>query len=430
MIRLLIFLLSSVFWLSPFSSYVHADFDERYWERYAEIYVPGEGQLPPLGGISLEPWLFEISETRTYLSDLRILTENKTEVPYQIVTRNPETKTEDLPVKMLNLSLTKQNETYFLGYIENPRVFYNEIDILTGDENFYRQVQVLGSMDGKGWNVIRGDAVIFSYHREETIRHTKITFPDSNYRYIGVKIMNNNEKPLKIAGMKVFYQKTEPGIEVPISTWISKKEDDNKKRERIVLINLYSNFPARKINLATPDKNFQRKVEVFVKHGGKDWERWTDTVIFNFDTDKIKESNLDINIPEVFTKEIKLVIKNYDSPPINITGVSASGYRKDLIFKLEGRLKYYLFWGNPQAKTPQYDISELIARHGIKDIKIFHLEMQNKNPKFTSPEKRLPFTERYKYLLYGVVAVVILGLIFLQYAVIKRTDKKSDERKN
>lgn len=427
MIKILFFLLSFTFCLFPFSSYVHADFDERYWEMYAEIYIPAEGQLPQLGGISLEPWLSGISGTRTYLSDLRILTEKKVEVPYQIVTRNPETKTEELLVKMLNLSLTQQNETYFMGYIENPHVIYNEIDILTGDENFYRQVQVLGSMDGKGWNLIRGDAVIFSYHREETIRHTKITFSDSNYRYISIRIMNNNEKPLKIAGLKIFYKKTAPGIEMPLNVWISKKEDDNKKRESIVFINLYSNFPARKINLVTPDKNFQRKVEVFVKQGGKEWERYTDGVIFNFDTAKIKESNLAINIPEAFTKEIKLVIKNYDSPPINITGVSSSGYRKDLIFKLDGWQKYYLFWGNPQAKTPQYDISELIARHGIKDIRIFRLEIQKKNPKFTSPEKRLPFTERYKYLLYGVVTIVILGLILLQYFVIKRTDKKSDK---
>ena len=45
------------------------------------------------------------------------------------------------------------------------------------------------------------------------------------------------------------------------------------------------------------------------------------------------------------------------------------------------------------------------------------------NPKFVGYEKQLPLTERYKYLLYGIVIVAMALLIVLQYKVIKGADK-------
>ncbi len=406
-----------------FISNIYADFDERHWEMYAEIQIPPEGQLPSLGAVFLEQWYFENAKAKTSFSDIRILSGSKVEVPYQIITRSPETKVEELTVRMLNLSKTKQDETYFEGLIEKAPIIYNMIEILTDEKNFYRQVQLFASTDGQKWNLIRGDAVIFDYSGEENLRHTKITFPDSRYRYLSIKIINNTDKPIKITGLKVFYNKTDPGIETGGNAFISKQETDSRKKESIIIVNLSPNFPVRKINLITSDKNFQRRVGIWVKQDSKEWIKWSDDMIFDFITEKVKESKMDITIPEISSRELKFVIKNYDSPPINITGINIIGYKKTAIFKLYGKQKYYIFWGNPQAQSPQYDISQLIAKHNSRDIRLFTVSEQKKNPKFIGHEKRLPFTERYKYLLYGIIILVMAGLILLQYKVIKKTEK-------
>lgn len=415
-----------IVWLILFTSLVQAEFDERYWERYAEIEIPNVDPLPPLAGISLDPWLFEGVTPINSMSDLRILTDTKVEVPYQIVTRDRVTKTEELPVKMLNLSVTKNNDTEFEGYIDKSQIIYNEIEILTPAENFYRQVQIFGGMEKNTWKLLRRNAVIFNYHREESIQHIKVSIPDSNFKYLGVRIVNNTEKPLKISGLKVYYQQTEPGIEIPVNLWIEKIEENKQERESIVFLNQNTYFPARKIKLETLDTNFQRRVEVYIKQGGvEDWQKLTETVIYNFDTDKIKAANLELYLPEVYTQKMKLVIKNYDSPPIRISNVIGSSYRSDLIFKIDKRQKYFLFWGNPDAHTPHYDIAELITRHGINDIPIYPLGIQKKNTGFIGLKQRLPFTERYKHILYGIVILVIFGLVILQYSVIKKTNKLS-----
>ena len=414
----LLFILSSMF-----TSNANADFDERYWEWYAELQIPSDGQLPTFGSVYLEPGFLENSKFRFPFSDIRIITSNNLEVPYQITTRSPEKKVEELSVRILNLSYTKKKETYFEGVLEKAPVVYNMVEIITDEKNFYRQVQLFGSMDGKIWNLIRSDTVIFDYSREEYLKHTKIFFNDSSYKYLGIKIINNNEKPLKISGFKVYHQKIDPGIEAVVNSWISKKEENSKNKESILIVNLSSFFPASKIRLNTSDKNFQRKINVLVKRD-TEWIMWADDIIFNFDTEKIKESKLDINIPEVSTKEMKLIIKNYDSPPINILRINVFAFKKILAFKLGEKGKYFLFWGNDQSKPPHYDISQLMAKHDIRDIKIFSIGIPKMNPNFVGHEKRLPLTERYKYLIYGVIILVIALLILLQYKVIKKTENQ------
>ena len=404
-------------------SSAHADFDERYWERYSEIIISADEPPPLLGGVYFEPGIFSGMKTAAPFSDIRVITEGKVEVPYQIITRSPETKTEELNARMLNLSYSKQKEIYLTGLIESKSAIYNAVDIVSDETNFYCQIQLYGSMDGKDIKLIRGDAVIFDYSREEKLRHTRVTFGDSNFRNIGIKIMCDREKPLRISGLKVLYQRTNPGIETTVHAWISKKEEDVKTKESIVVANISSAFPITKITMSTPDKNFQRRIEIWVKNDRGDWIKWADDIIFNFDTGKVKESKLHVSFPEVSSREIKLVIRNYDSPPVNIANLVVTGYKKMIVFKVDGRQKHYIFWGNQRTRIPQYDISQLIAKHNVGDIRIFTAGIQKMNPKFVGYEKQLPLTERYKYLLYGIVIVAMALLIVLQYKVIKGADK-------
>jgi len=419
-IKHLLFLLILINSAIVFVRASQADFDERYWERYAEIQMPMESRLPPLGGIALESWYFDGARSSSNFSDIRILNENKEEIPYQISTRSPETYREEIPVRILNLSRTKKNESYFMGILEKTPVLYNTIDILTEEHNFYRQVKVFGSMDGLNWNLIRGDAVIFDYSQEGNLRHTTITFNDSNYRQLGILIINDDRPHLKIKGLKVFHIRTDTAQEAVISSQISRIEDDKKNKQSILIVGISSAYPADKISLSTSDRNFQRKVEVFVKNNRNEWIKWHEDIIFNFDTERVKDSKLSITFPEISANDIKIIIHNYDSPALKSPEIAISGYKKVVIFKTDVKQRYYFFWGNPLAKPPHYDISELVAKHGINTIPLFNVGVQKKNPEFSGHRERLPFTERYKYLLYGTVILLIAGLIALQYKVLKK----------
>ncbi|MFZ3253527.1 MAG: hypothetical protein WA133_04500, partial [Syntrophales bacterium] len=171
-------------------------FDERLWEKYAEfdsISVKGNGSL---AGVYLEPHHFGEVTAKIPFADLRIVTEKKEEVPWQIISRRPEKLKEELQAQMRNFSRTEKGETWLELLIDKQPARVNAVEIITSDTDFSRQVQVLGSPDGKNWNTLRKDGVIFDINRGEKLHHTRITFPQASFRYLALKIANGDAQPL------------------------------------------------------------------------------------------------------------------------------------------------------------------------------------------------------------------------------------------
>lgn len=398
-------------------------FDERLWEKYAEIDATTVRSKGSLAGVYLEPHQFGEVTAKTLFADLRIVTDQKEEVPWQIIARRPEKQIEELPAKMRNFSRTETGETWLELHIDKQQAHVNAVEIITPDTDFSRQVQVLGSPDGKSWNTIRKDGVIFDINRGEKLHHTRITFPQASFRHLAVKITNGDAQPLSITGVKVLQESDSQGQTYSIQGKTEKSEVDVSSKENSILVRMTTVFPLDRLIISTAERNFQRSVEVQVKRGNEDWQRWAQGTIYNFDTPTIHESQLAIDMPEIAAREFRLVFKNLDSPPLSVSSVHGEGYRRLLIFKQQADQKLYLFWGNPQAQQPQYDLARLIAKQKPDELPMAYFGHTKPNTKFAGNNARLPFTERYKYLLYVVVSMAIAGLIFVQYRVFKRVEQ-------
>jgi len=397
-------------------------FDERLWEKYSAIETESVRNKGSLAGVYLEPHNLGDMTAKTPLSDLRIVTDSKVEVPWQIVQRRPEKREEEIPSRMQNHSRTEKGETWLELMVEKQGINVNAVEIVTPDSDFSRQIQVLGSNDGKNWNAIRTDGVIFDITRGEKLRHTRISFPQTNFRRLALKIANGNAQPLKINAVKVLQEGESKGQTYTISGTTEKPDINASRQESSIVVRMNSIFPIDRLAITSAERNFQRSVEVQIKRGTGGWEHWTQGTIFNFDTLTMHESHLTIDVPEVATKEFRLVFKNFDSPPLSVTSVTGEGYRRLLVFKQQPDQKLFLFWGNPLAQKPQFDLAEIIVKQKIDELPIAYLGNARLNTKFAGNNARLPFTERYKYMLYIVVVLGIGGLVYLQYRVFSRVE--------
>ena len=395
-------------------------FDERLWEKYAEIGTSSVKNKGGLAGVYLEPYQLGDLSARTPFADVRVLTDMKEEVPCQIVARRPEQRKEEVPAQLRNLSLTGNGETWLELLIDRPDARANSVEVITPDADFSRQVQVLGSNDGTSWNSIRKDGVIFDINRGEKLHHTRISFPQASYRHLALRITNGDAQPLTISDVKVLQESEAGGQTYSIYGTTEKPEHNASRQESSVVVRMNTLFPLDRLVVGTAERNFQRSVEVQIKRGKGDWERWAQGTIFNFDTATMHESQLAIDIPEIATREFRLIFKNLDSPPISVANITGEGYRRLLVFKQQAGQKLYLFWVNPLAQSSRYDLAGLIARQNLDELPIVYLGQTRPNTKFAGNNARLPFTERYKYPLYIVVALAIAGLIFLQYRVFRR----------
>ena len=397
-----------------------SSFDERLWEKYAEITGPQRTVNTPLAGIYLEPHLFGDTGTRTPLADLRVMTDRKEETPWQMVVQRPHKQPRELPARTRNLSLTPEGETWVELQIEAQPSRSNLLEVITPDSNFSRQVQVLGSPDGSTWNSIRKDGVIFDNSRHEKSRLTRISFPPSAFRYLALRISNNGEAPLTISEIKAYEDSRSEGQTYSIPASAGAAETDPDRKETSMVITMGTIFPLNRIRIITPDRNFQRTVEIQVKQDGGDWNTWATGTVYNFDTNSIHESRMTVDMPEIAVREFRLIFRNHDNPPLKAVTASGEGYRRLLVFKQDPQRKQYLFWGNPAAQQPNYDLADLVARQKPEDIPVMYLGTTMPNAGFAGDKARKPFTERYKQILYGVVGLAIAGLILLQYRVFKR----------
>jgi hypothetical protein len=397
-----------------------ATFDERLWEKYAEIVTPSQDIKGSLAGVYLVPKRLGNVASRTPFADLRVVTDRKEEVPWQIVPRRPQRRQVEIPHMLLNLSRTGNGDTWLELRVEKQDRSVNAVEIITPDSDFTRQVEVLGSPDGKEWNTLRRDGVIFDIPRDEKLRRTRITFPQTAFRHLAIRIIDGGAQPLTIRDVKVLQESDTQGQTYKLSGTTGKPRVDSSRQETSIVVRMDTVFPIDRLVIATPDRNFQRLVEVQVKGDTGEWEPWTRGSLFSFDTPTVHESHLVIETPEIAAREFRLVFRNLDSPPLSISGVSGEGYRRLLVFKQQGAQKLYLFWGNPRAEVPRYDLAGIISKQRLHEIPVGTLGEVRANPQFAGNDARLPLTERYRYLLYGVMVVAIVGLIFLQYRVFRR----------
>jgi len=187
-----------------------ADFDEQLWENYAEIQTPAKNNRDDLARFYLNPEQFGSAVGKVPFADLRIVTDLKEEVPWQIIPRRRQAREEEIPHLMQNLSLNEQGDTWLELLMDKPQNGINAVDVITPNTDFTRQVQVLGSMDGVKWNIVRNDGIIFDFPRRDMLRRTWITFPPAGFSRLALKIINGGGAPLTISAVKVIRESQVP----------------------------------------------------------------------------------------------------------------------------------------------------------------------------------------------------------------------------
>ncbi len=417
----LLILLCSIMFLGGTEGFC-ASFDERLWQKYAEIASLPGGSSDFLVAVNLDGYQLGDLYGTVPFADLRVVSDRKEEIPYQIVSKKPVVVEEEFSSQMRNLSTTDKGDTWVELTVDQMGKKVNALQIMTSTVNYMRQVQVFGSQDGKTWNMILNDGVVFDMIHGEKLQNTRITLPESIFPHLAIKIINNGAQPLVIEEIKALQHSNFLGQSYAISGSLSSIEVNGSRKENSVVVQMQRVFPIDRLILNTLERNFQRFVTVQVRGKNREWIAVAGGTVFSFDSPTMHSSQLEIELPEIAAKEFRLVFKNFDSPPLSLTNVVGKGYTRLLVFKRYPGRRLYLFWGNPLAEKPHYDIAGAVTPQSVEQLAQATLGPVHENASFLGEKARQPFTERYKVLLYVVVSLAIIGLLLLQYQVFKRAN--------
>ena len=131
-----------------------------------------------------------------------------------------------------------------------------------------------------------------------------------------------------------------------------------------------------------------------------------------------------MNYPESRHRYYRVTVQNRDNPPLPLEGITLLGVERKVIFQAQPGGNYALYYGNPDALRPSYDLERALPYYETAGLPAATLGAQQANPAFAAPEPpTLPWTERYPWLVPAAVSAAGVVVAVLLFGVVRQAKK-------
>jgi hypothetical protein len=411
-----------------------ADFEPPKWRHVREIRTeadPGEGVVR----VRIDARIFAAS--RSDLADLRVADQAGREVPHVIRREAEETQPEILAARVFN-------RTYVPGKFSTLTLDFgaaamkDTLAVRTPGENFRRRVDVAGSGDGRAWETLLEGAYLFDVREGpegKPFRKEEVRLPPGDHRYLRVRVHLGPGDPRRLEIGEVVATRT--AVKPPVLDTIPLRmtgirELESEHSTEILLDAGSRNLPLRTLHLDFADPNFHRAVvvegrneerRVVALHGEDDasgrverevpWSHLAGGTIYRITAPEGAESGLAVKLDETPARYLRVRIRNGDDRPLEFRTARAEMVARSLLFPASPGSRYALYYGNPQARAPRYDLSHFLAR--LEQVRISDATPgePRENPSFAAGDGDLPWSERHPAILWGALLLAAGALAVL-----------------
>ncbi len=408
------------------ASAARADFDPEAWRLSCDIKVP-EGAAGANARFVVNNDMWD-NAAGTDLRDLRIIRGETDDVGYVVYAPQEEPSTfVEHPARVFNIATrnTEASElTLDLG--DNPPVT-SRITIQTPAAEFGCAVTVEGSDDNRNWKTLRADAAIFAFGGEIRQRFTTVRIPDARMRYLRVVVSAPpNGKPIELSGATVSQETPagKPDLPLLADRRVVERTESQESGQTLMTLDLGAmRLPLQTVTLQTSQQNFSRKIRLEVSDDNKQWAAAGTGVIFRMHTEKYQEEQLTVPFPETFGRYLRVWVANGDDPPLVLSQITVQGRPRYVFFPFEAGKQYRLFYGNPNARKPQYEYAAVFPRIDRGAAIEARLGEVHENPRFIATraaDTPPPWVQQNQWVLYVALAVAVVGLALVAMRALKK----------
>ena len=351
------------------------------------------------------------ANTRNGLADLRIYDETGAETPFQLETvfKNREEKARR-NFEMVVVGLRPEGNAMEIHLrLPDSAGEANGLIFATPLRNYERKVSISGSTDGKKWEPLVSNEIIFDYSQYMDISSRDILLPKNTCREFKITVTDltvESESPFRALSKTFVDAKEERKVELTvlerrpfringISGWKEEQikaislttlplagmqiVEDTTEKQTLITVRTHRE-PLMRLTVETPSRNFSRRITVRVaapkgpstsgakpatrlggSEGKKEWLTIAEGTIENISFLEQKTEKVSIDFPERREDEFQIVIHNEDNPRLEITGVRAEGSTLRSVFLAQAGRTYRAFYGSDNAEAPKYDAGQVIA---------------------------------------------------------------------
>ena len=352
-------------------------FEPNEWRQTQALNVPASG----LVRVNLPATTLDAAQPD--LQDLRIVDTAGNQVPYLIERPAPEAESTLRPKEFRS---TIEGGTTRLVLETGTTGPIAGVTLETPASHFVKAVQVEGSHDGANWKKLAAGEPIFQLPGGAA--KLRVSFPEGGWRFLRLTADDRRSDPVPFTGVQLHRARsTAPAEAVPIRI---KSRDESLGVTRVALDLGASNLVLASLRIDASEPLFTRSVTLAAPEIAEDGIRERtlgEAVVYRVDVDGKSEARLDIPVEQqIRPRELFLLIRNQDSPPLAINAVRGERRLVRLIFFAHQPGHYSLLSGNSQCAGPSYDLSALSEQ--LKNATATEVEPSPlaPNPKYKAPE--------------------------------------------
>jgi hypothetical protein len=342
------------------------------------------------------------------LSDLRIVDENGTFVPY-LIQSGLATKevTENIYHSMLQKTFLKRNSLYLDFAVVLPERNTDPIGTVLRFQlpkaEFLKEIDVYGSYDGKTWEYIVRDQL---YMVRNLIKDEIQLGQPEKYGFYRIIVLNNPER-LKINGLDLIDRNT-------VANWSDFERETKLKYElkhgpdySMLTIKNPDRLKIKRI-LVNAEGNFRRTYQITRGSGDEAVIKTGEIYNFRFKDYTVTKTDIDLSDRPDSNSTLCLKITNYDDPPLKINEITIGYYIDKVIFEDTGSRSYRLYFGNLKADKPRYDMEYFQAylekeTQDLVKVVNYKVKSSARTSEENNPTNRLKFN-----IIIGIVAVILI----------------------
>jgi hypothetical protein len=326
-----------------------------------------------------------LDAARPMLEDVRLYDDAGNEVPYLISRPVPVPKV----VQAAKSFQSTLNATTTLITLETGLTQpIDRVSLESPARNFLKAVRVESSMDGQRWRLlVQGQPV---FNQPGGANHLQVAFPPSAAKWLRITVDDQRSPPVPFTGTYIYAATGEPAREELMPVEITGR-DENPGETRLALNLGSANLNVVDVQVETPEPLFMRPISLAVQQMSDDAIR--EQVIGRGSVYRITvagqtpSENLTVPLEGLLpTRELVLLIKNGDSPPLSVSAVYVHRRPVYLIFLAPQSGTYHLLTGNANCDAPHYDLAGLSMN--LRSVAVADIRFPSpvNNPDFHAPE--------------------------------------------
>jgi hypothetical protein len=328
-------------------------FDPNEWRSTQTLEVPAKGL------VRVNIPAATLNAAQPGLEDLRIIDSTGNQVSYLIERLLPDSESTIRPTEFRS---TIENGATQLNLKTGTGAPIIGVSLETPATQFMKAADVEGSNDGRTWIKLAGGDSLFQLPNGAT--KLRVSVPEGAWQFLRITIDELGSPPVPFTGAQLHNARTTAPAEAVAVT--IKSRDESPGTTRLSLDLGVANLTLGSLRIESNEPVFTRAVTLAVPEVSDDGIRErniTDAVIYRVNVKGKNEARLEIPLEsQIQTRELLMLIRNEDSPPISIDAVRADRRLVQLTFFANEPGQYSLLSGNTQSVAPRYDLSALSGK--------------------------------------------------------------------